>query len=81
MLNFSIAYGKTAHGLAKDWKVSTTEAQETLDRWFEDRPEVRQWQADVIRRAHQCGYTRTLMGRYRHLPDIRSKSRYALVAP
>ena len=40
VLNFSIAYGKTAHGLAKDWKVSTKEAQETLDRWFEDRPEV-----------------------------------------
>eukprot|EP00750_Incisomonas_marina_P009985 INCI16205.2.p1 GENE.INCI16205.2~~INCI16205.2.p1 ORF type:complete len:844 (-),score=149.57 INCI16205.2:102-2633(-) len=77
VLNFSIAYGKTAHGLAKDWKVSTKEAQETLDRWFEDRPEVRQWQADVIRRAHETGYTRTLMGRYRHLPDIRAKSRFA----
>ena len=41
VLNFSIAYGKTAHGLAKDWKVSLREADETLNRWYRDRPEVK----------------------------------------
>ena len=41
ILNFSIAYGKTAHGLAKDWGVTIDEAQETVDRWYSDRPEVR----------------------------------------
>jgi hypothetical protein len=40
VLNFSIAYGKTAHGLSKDWGVSTKEAEETLTRWYADRPEV-----------------------------------------
>ena len=40
VLNFSIAYGKTAHGLSKDWKVSMEEAQETVERWYTDRPEV-----------------------------------------
>lgn len=40
VLNFSIAYGKTAHGLSKDWKVDLTEAQNTVDRWYGDRPEV-----------------------------------------
>lgn len=40
VLNFSIAYGKTARGLAKDWNVSIDEAKETLDRWYADRPEV-----------------------------------------
>jgi DNA polymerase-1 len=44
-LNFSIAYGKTARGLSKDWGVSLAEAEETLQRWFADRPEVRDWQA------------------------------------
>tara|TARA_B110000208_G_scaffold131611_1_gene159482 strand:+ start:143 stop:2242 length:2100 start_codon:yes stop_codon:yes gene_type:complete len=33
-LNFSIAYGKTAHGLSKDWDVSLSEAQDTLERWY-----------------------------------------------
>ena len=41
MLNFSIAYGKTAHGLSKDWKTSLKEAEETVERWYADRPEVR----------------------------------------
>lgn len=41
VLNFSIAYGKTAHGLGKDWKVSLDEAQNTVNRWYADRPEVR----------------------------------------
>lgn len=40
-LNFSIAYGKTAHGLSKDWGVSQSEAQEMLDKWYAARPEVR----------------------------------------
>lgn len=32
VLNFSIAYGKTSHGLSKDWKVSLSEAEDTLNR-------------------------------------------------
>ena len=41
ILNFSIAYGKTAHGLAKDWGTSLQEAEDTVERWYSDRPEVR----------------------------------------
>ena len=41
ILNFSIAYGKTAHGLASDWNVTVEEAKDTLDKWYKDRPEVR----------------------------------------
>ena len=40
VLNFSIAYGKTAHGLAKDWGTTLQEAEETVERWYSDRPEV-----------------------------------------
>jgi DNA polymerase-1 len=69
-LNFSIAYGKTAMGLSRDWEVSIEEARETLHRWYADRPEVLKWQKDTIERARSTGYTRTLMGRYRRLPDI-----------
>ncbi len=41
ILNFSIAYGKTAHGLAADWNVTVEEAKDTLEKWYRDRPEVR----------------------------------------
>jgi DNA polymerase-1 len=39
--------------------------------------QVREWQNQVIARARQDGYTRTLMGRYRELPQINSSSAYA----
>lgn len=72
-LNFSIAYGKTARGLAQDWNVSLDEANETLAAWYRDRPEVKEWQEDTIADAHEFLCTRTLMGRYRPLPFINSK--------
>ena len=76
VLNFSIAYGKTPVGLAKDWSVSLEEAQKTLDLWYKDRPEVLTWQKKTIEMARATGFTRTLMGRYRPLPQIKA-SKYA----
>jgi len=69
-LNFSIAYGKTVHGLSKDWDVSVEEAKAILDAWYADRPEVLKWQKKVKEIARDEGYTKTLMGRYRSLPGI-----------
>jgi DNA polymerase I len=67
-LNFSIAYGKTAHGLSKDWGVSKKEAQAMLEAWYQARPEVEKWQLETKEIASKRGITRTLMGRYRQLP-------------
>ena len=75
VLNFSIAYGKTAHGLSKDWNVTVKEAKQEIDAWYNDRPEVLEWQKNTIQRSNELGYTRTLMGRYRMLPDAMSKNR------
>ena len=77
-LNFSIAYGKTAHGLSADWGVSTKEAEEMLQAWYDSRPEVEQWQKDTKEIAKEHGLTRTLMGRYRHLPHAKGGSMKAL---
>ena len=74
-LNFSIAYGKTAHGLSQDWGVSQTEAQEMLDKWYDARPEVRDWQKNTKAYARAYGLTRTLMGRYRQLPEATGNNR------
>ncbi|GMF19878.1 unnamed protein product [Phytophthora lilii] len=73
VLNFSIAYGKTAFGLSKDFNVSRKEAAETLEKWYADRAEVRHWQKRAIETARTYGYTRTLLGRYRRLPDAMLK--------
>jgi DNA polymerase-1 len=69
-LNFSIAYGKTVHGLAADWGISQVEAQQTLDAWYSDRPEVLSWQTMTKKQARSMKAVRTLMGRYRSLLAI-----------
>jgi len=71
-LNFSIAYGKTAFGLAKDWGVPKEEAEETVRLWYNDRPEVLRWQKEQKEKAFNQGVTQTFMGRYRLLDGIRS---------
>jgi DNA polymerase-1 len=69
-MNFSIAYGKTAHGFAKDWGCSYEEAAASLKRWYSDRKEVETWQESVRNLAVTKGYTKTLLGRYRRLTDL-----------
>lgn len=75
VLNFSIAYGKTAHGLSKDWGVTLKEAEETVERWYAERAEVRTWQQEQHALALSEGYVCTILGRRRQLPDARSKNR------
>ena len=72
-LNFSIAYGKTVHGLALDWGISKEEAEETLEAWYADRPQVRAWQQQTRHFAKKYGFVTTLMGRRRDLPDAKAR--------
>ncbi|KAL2247607.1 UNVERIFIED_CONTAM: DNA polymerase I A, chloroplastic/mitochondrial [Sesamum indicum] len=74
MLNFSIAYGKTTVGLARDWKVSREEAQETVDRWYSDRQEVLSWQEQRKKEARKYRSVHTLLGRARHFPSLKNAS-------
>lgn len=77
VLNFSIAYGKTAHGLSKDWGVTLNEAEETVRRWYADRIEVKEWQERQHQAAIEHGYVCTIIGRRRQLPDARSSNKAA----
>lgn len=74
ILNFSLAYGKTVFGLAKDFNTTKEEAQETLDKWYNDRPEVKLWQDGMRSMAKKKGYVPTLLGRRRYLPDANSSN-------
>ncbi|KAF8391518.1 hypothetical protein HHK36_023823 [Tetracentron sinense] len=74
MLNFSIAYGKTPVGLARDWKVSVKEAKETVNLWYKERKEVLHWQEERKREAHEDQCVHTLLGRARCFPSITHSS-------
>ena len=69
ILNFSIAYGKTKHGLSKDWEVTLQEAEATVERWYADRPEVKTWQNEQHELVQRRGWVSTLLGRQRRLPE------------
>ncbi|KAL6596139.1 hypothetical protein ACP70R_047503 [Stipagrostis hirtigluma subsp. patula] len=70
MLNFSIAYGKTAVGLSEDWEVSFEEARDTLELWYRDRKEVLAWQKSQKKLAREKCEVYTLLGRSRHFPNL-----------
>ncbi|XP_031403641.1 DNA polymerase I B, chloroplastic/mitochondrial-like [Punica granatum] len=76
MLNFSIAYGKTPMGLARDWKVSVEEARKTVDLWYKERQEVLVWQEKRKQEAREHGQVYTLLGRARRFPSF-SRASYA----
>eukprot|EP00512_Aurantiochytrium_limacinum_P014208 CAMPEP_0171572902 /NCGR_PEP_ID=MMETSP0961-20121227/4432_1 /TAXON_ID=87120 /ORGANISM="Aurantiochytrium limacinum, Strain ATCCMYA-1381" /LENGTH=944 /DNA_ID=CAMNT_0012127903 /DNA_START=1 /DNA_END=2831 /DNA_ORIENTATION=- len=74
VLNFSIAYGKTAFGLSKDFGVSLDDAKDIVARWYSARPEVDQWQKDTINFCRKFSYVETIWGRRRFFPKINSSN-------
>ncbi|KAI3852650.1 hypothetical protein MKW92_018923 [Papaver armeniacum] len=72
MLNFSIAYGKTPQGLAKDWKVTVREASAIVNLWYTHRQRVLAWQDECKKEVRTKGYVKTLFGRARRSPSVAS---------
>ena len=74
MVNYALLYGKTAFTLATDIGVSRKEAQTFIDAYFARYPAVRRFIDETIAKARETGTVRTLLGRLRRLPDLRSKN-------
>ena len=72
VLNFGIAYGISAYGLAQQLGIEPEEAQRIIDRYFERFPKVRDYIEQTISFARQNKFVRTLMNRRRFLPEIDS---------
>lgn len=76
-INFGLMYGKSAFGLAQELKISRSEAKDTIDRYFQRYKGVKQLLDSLIETAREKGYAETLMGRKRHLPELKA-SNFAL---
>jgi len=74
MVNYALLYGKSAFTLAKDIGVSRGEAAAFIEAYFARYPKVRAFIDETIARARETGQVRTLLGRLRRLPDLRSKN-------
>ncbi len=71
-VNFGIIYGMSAFGLAKDIGTTQTEAQSYINRYFEANPEVKQYMDENVRFAKENGYVKTILGRKRYIPELKS---------
>ncbi len=72
MVNFGIVYGLTGFGLADRLNIPRKEGEEFVARYLERFPAVRAFREEVVERAQEEGFVRTLMGRRRPIPELRS---------
>ncbi len=75
IINFSVIYGTSAFSLARELGTSSGEAQKFIDRYFAERPKVREYLDRVVREAHDLGYSETIFGRQRQVPELRAPDR------
>ena len=73
-VNFGLIYGMSAFGLAKQLKVSRTEAAEYVKRYFMRYPGVKDYMEDTREKAKELGYVETLFGRRLYLPNINARN-------
>ncbi|NED93880.1 DNA polymerase I [Phytoactinopolyspora alkaliphila] len=74
-MNYGLAYGLSAYGLSKQLTIEVGEAQKLMDEYFERFGGVRDYLREVVKRAAGEGWTETILGRRRYLPDLTSDNR------
>ena len=74
-MNYGLAYGLSAYGLSQQLRIDTGEARALMDEYFETFGGVRDYLTGVVDEARRSGFTETIFGRRRYLPDLTSDNR------
>ncbi|WP_163752497.1 DNA polymerase I [Mycolicibacterium helvum] len=74
-MSYGLAYGLSAYGLASQLKISNEEAKDQMDQYFARFGGVRDYLQSVVDQARKDGYTSTVLGRRRYLPELDSSNR------
>ncbi|WP_067462702.1 DNA polymerase I [Actinomadura macra] len=74
-MNYGLAYGLSAYGLSQQLRISPDEARGLMEEYFQQFGGVRDYLHDIVAKARQDGYTETILGRRRYLPDLNSDNR------
>ncbi|MBV9823422.1 MAG: DNA polymerase I, partial [Actinobacteria bacterium] len=74
-MSYGLAYGLSAYGLAQQLKITPDEAKGQMEAYFARFGGVRDYLYSVVDEARRTGYTETIMGRRRYLPDLNSDNR------
>jgi DNA polymerase-1 len=80
MVSYGLAYGMEAYGLGQRLNIPTGEAQEILDAYFEAFPSVKAFMERTVAEARDRGYTETVFGRRRRIPELSSNQRNVRMA-
>jgi DNA polymerase-1 len=74
-MNYGLAYGLSAYGLGQQLGIDPAEARGLMDEYFETFGGIRDYLAGVVDEARRSGFTETILGRRRYLPDLTSDNR------
>ncbi|HYH34510.1 MAG TPA: DNA polymerase I, partial [Nocardioides sp.] len=74
-MNYGLAYGLSAFGLGQQLRIDPSEARGLMDEYFETFGGVRDYLTGVVDEARRSGFTETIWGRRRYLPDLTSDNR------
>lgn len=74
-MSYGLAYGLSSYGLSAQLDISPPAAQDLMDKYFERFGGIRDYLKNVVEEARKVGYTETIMGRRRYLPDLMHDNR------
>ncbi|MDJ0959838.1 MAG: DNA polymerase I [Acidimicrobiia bacterium] len=74
MINFGLLYGMEAYGLAQRLGIGRDEAAEQIELYFAQFPDVKSFMRGIVDDARSSGYTTTILGRRRYLPELTSSN-------
>ncbi len=74
-MSYGLAYGLSAYGLSQQLRITPAEAQGLMDEYFTRFGGVRDYLAGIVDEARRAGYTQTMLGRRRYLPDLNHDNR------
>ena len=74
-MSYGLAYGLSAYGLAQQLGIGNDQAKGLMNTYFERFGGVRDYLSNVVVEARKLGYTESIMGRRRYLPDLNSENR------
>ena len=74
-MSYGLAYGLSSYGLAIQLDITPPAAQQLMETYFQRFGGIREYLSTVVEDARKVGYTETIMGRRRYLPDLRHDNR------